>query len=82
MSKKSNLFDAIAVQGTDDGYRPRITEEFQPTNALAGSQEKLEVLRWRVEHGLPLWHWRDRAEVCFNVPDDLEAVLQSSAERS
>ena len=34
--------------------------EFRPTEALPGSNEKLEVLAQRVAMGLPLWHPDDR----------------------
>ena len=37
-----------------------LKEEFEPTTALPGSNEKLEVLARRVALGLPLWHPEDR----------------------
>ena len=35
---------------------------FTPTDAPAGSPEKLEILRRRYEHGLPLFHPCDRQD--------------------
>lgn len=37
-----------------------ISYDYQPTQAIPGSAEKLEVLRLRAEHGFPLWHSGDR----------------------
>jgi hypothetical protein len=59
MSRPPNLFKAIIAQGTDLGFVPRVTDQFCPTTAQAGSPEKIRVLRWRLEHGLPLWHALD-----------------------
>jgi hypothetical protein len=70
MSKQRNLFDAIARRGTDDGYHPRITKDFQPTKARAGSPEKIAVLRWRVERGMPLWHRRDESGYALESDED------------
>ena len=67
MSHKRNLFEAIATQGNDEGFSPRTTKEFRPTRALAGSPEKIAVLRWRMERGFPLWHRGDRGDFW---PDD------------
>jgi hypothetical protein len=35
-------------------------QEHQPTEALPGTLEKLDVLSERVRLGLPLWHPHDR----------------------
>lgn len=35
-------------------------DEFDFTNALPGSEEKLKVLAERIQQGLPLWHPSDR----------------------
>jgi hypothetical protein len=66
MSYQHNLFDAIVVQGSDLGFAPRITNQFRPTAAQAGSPEKIRVLRWRLEHGLPLWHELDGEAPVFH----------------
>jgi hypothetical protein len=68
MSRNFNLFAAIAVNGSDDGYDPRVTSEFRPTNAPAGSPEKIEELRRRVERGWPLWHALDRTDFSDDLP--------------
>jgi hypothetical protein len=34
-------------------------DEFVPTEAFGGSIEKIEILRSRLEKGLPLWHPND-----------------------
>lgn len=40
------------------------SDEFDGTDAMPGTEEKLRVLASRVQRGLPLWHPGDR--------DDLE----------
>jgi hypothetical protein len=62
MSANHNLFDTIAENGNDEGYVPRTTRGFRPTSAPAGSWEKIEELRRRVEHGWPLWHELDEPD--------------------
>lgn len=37
--------------------------EFQATDARPGSVEKVAVLSYRVERGLPLWHTDDRLDL-------------------
>jgi hypothetical protein len=43
-------------------YEPRAMDdnEYRPTSALPGSDEKKLVLAKRVQQGLPLWHPEDR----------------------
>jgi len=65
MSRNINLFEAIASDGSDLDFVPRITSEFQPTEAPAGSLEKIDVLRWRLEHGFPLFHKMDVTDVGY-----------------
>ena len=64
MAKKvNNVFEAILKYGHDEDFIPdEQNEEFQATDAPAGSQEKIEELRRRVELGQPLWHSTDRAD--------------------
>lgn len=58
-----NVFEAILKYGHDEDFLPRDKdEEFQPTNAPAGSPEKLEILAERVRSGHPLWHGEDRVD--------------------
>lgn len=75
MSQSRNLFDAIVAQGSDNGFRPRVTKEFQATSAQAGSPEKVAVLRWRMERGLPLWHRDDRTDL--GLDSDVEIPVFS-----
>ena len=63
MSKISmNVFEAILKYGHDEDFEPNRSNEFSATDAPAGSVEKIEELRRRVELGLPLWHNEDRCD--------------------
>ena len=64
MKNVRNVFEAILKYGHDEDFSPseREVEDFEPTNAPAGSQSKIEILRQRVELGLPLWHLEDRMD--------------------
>jgi hypothetical protein len=57
-----NVFEAIQKCGHDEDYAPRVSGEFMPTEAPAGSAEKLAEMARRIEAGLPLWHPSDRAD--------------------
>lgn len=57
-----NVFEAILEFGHDEDFAPVETDQFIPTEAPAGSPEKLEVLARRIKEGLPLWHPDDRAD--------------------
>jgi hypothetical protein len=57
-----NVFEAISEFGHDEDFAPLETEEFEPTEAPAGSLAKLEVMAERVQMGLPLWHREDRPD--------------------
>ena len=61
-SKINNVFEAILKYGHDEDFAPNEGEDFSSTAAPAGSQEKIEILRRRVEMGQPLWHQEDRAD--------------------
>ena len=60
--KVSNVFEAILKYGHDEDFAPTKSDEFEPTNAPAGSTDKIELLRRRVELGQPLWHDSDRRD--------------------
>ena len=62
MSNIRNVFDAIVKYGHDEDFNPEATACFEPTDAPAGSEAKIEVLRRRVEMGQPLWHEKDRCD--------------------
>lgn len=62
MKNVKNVFDAILKYGHDEDFNPEERSDFRPTDAPAGSAEKIEILRRRVEQGLPLWHVKDRVD--------------------
>lgn len=57
-----NVFDAILKYGHDEDFFPSEKDEFSPTDAPAGSDAKIEILRRRIAEGVPLWHDRDRQD--------------------
>ena len=60
--KINNVFEAILKYGHDEDFAPSESDQFRATAAPAGSQEKIDILRRRVESGQPLWHREDRAD--------------------
>ncbi|HJN11574.1 MAG TPA: hypothetical protein QF564_23025 [Pirellulaceae bacterium] len=62
MRRYRNVFEAIAGEGHEESFVPIETDDFEPADAPAGLPEKLELLRWRVEMGLPMWHDADRSD--------------------
>ncbi len=60
--KIKNVFEAILKYGHDEDFVPHESDEFSATDAPAGSDEKIEALRRRVELGMPLWHFEDRED--------------------
>lgn len=62
-SKIRNVFEAILKYGHDEDFLPDDEQDgFEATDAPAGSPEKIEILRRRVEQGQPLWHREDRRD--------------------
>jgi hypothetical protein len=57
-----NVFEAILQCGHDEDFVPHESDEFVPTDAPAGSPEKLATLARRIELGVPLWHPEDRSD--------------------
>ncbi len=57
-----NVFEAILECGHDEDFFPTETEDFGPTEAPAGSRDKIDILAQRVLRGEPLWHNEDRAD--------------------
>ena len=51
MSNVNNVFDAILKYGHDEDFMPEDREDFEPTDAPAGSDEKIAILRRRIEQG-------------------------------
>jgi hypothetical protein len=62
MANVRNVFEAILRYGHDEDWLPEAADDFEPTDAPAGSPEKIEILRRRIELGLPLWHEEDRID--------------------
>ena len=62
MDKVRNVFEAILKYGHDEDFVPVSSNDFEATSAPAGSEDKIEELRRRVELGLPLWHDNDRMD--------------------
>lgn len=57
-----NVFDFILKYGHDEDFVPEVNDGFTPTDAPAGSEEKIEILRNRIQLGQPLWHTEDRKD--------------------
>ena len=58
--KGESIFQYMAKRnGSDAGFVPKTTAGFEPTDALPGSEEKIEILKKRVQEGMPLWHKDD-----------------------
>jgi len=57
-----SVLEAIKLGFWD--FEPESTPQdlYDPTEALPGSHEKLDILAERVEQGLPLWHPSDRLD--------------------
>jgi hypothetical protein len=62
MRQMRNVFEAILKYGHDEDFAPSAEDDFFPTEAPAGSREKLDVLAERVLRGEPLWHPEDRPD--------------------
>lgn len=58
----TSVLDAIKLGWWDFEPDDQATGEFDPTEALPGSQEKIDVLAERARLGLPLWHRQDRLD--------------------
>ena len=61
MDKVNNVFEAILKYGHDEDFAPS-DSNFSPTDAPAGSMDKIDVMRDRIESGLPMWHDEDRCD--------------------
>ena len=58
-----NVFEAILECGHDEDFAPSGAEEdFDGTDAPAGSRAKIDILAKRVMQGQPLWHSSDRSD--------------------
>jgi len=61
-SKPRTIYEALLLQGHDEDFNPEPCAAFLPTDAPAGSPEKVAILTRRVELGQPLWHDEDRQD--------------------
>ena len=68
-----SVLDAIKLGYWD--FEPESVQvlEYECTDALPGSREKLDVLSKRIQSGLPLWHPEDRR--------DCEGLVSESQEK-
>jgi hypothetical protein len=62
MRQFQNVFEAINHDGHDENFLPNPSDDFVPTDAAPGSDEKIELLRKRITMGVPLWHQEDRGD--------------------
>ncbi|MFV1966452.1 MAG: hypothetical protein ACC628_13595 [Pirellulaceae bacterium] len=62
MTRFQNVFEAIHRDGHDENFLPSLSDEFTPTDAAPGSDQKIDLLRQRIAMGLPLWHDEDRGD--------------------
>lgn len=62
MDSINNVFEAILKYGHDEDFAPQASDKFEATDAPAGSDDKIEAFRRRVELGLPMWHEEDRCD--------------------
>jgi hypothetical protein len=58
----TSVLDAIKLGWWDFEPEDLATNDFDATEALPGSQAKVDVLAERARLGLPLWHRRDRVD--------------------
>jgi hypothetical protein len=70
-SGHNNIMDTIIRVGHDEDFEPQVDSQYKAmhwkaTSAGPGSEAKVEVLRQRVELGLPLWHEEDY-RICSRV---------------
>ncbi len=64
-----SVLDAIKLGMWDFEPDDRRSTDFSSTQALPGTDEKLEVLSERVSRGLPLWHPKDRQSYDESIHD-------------
>tara|TARA_B100001123_G_scaffold450869_1_gene624593 strand:+ start:9443 stop:9646 length:204 start_codon:yes stop_codon:yes gene_type:complete len=56
----NSVLDAIKSGNWDFEPDQQPSDDYDPTDALPGTDEKLTILAERVRRGLPLWHPSDR----------------------
>lgn len=55
-----SVLEAVKLGIWDFELDDQPTQNFQATDAIPGSIEKLDILAQRIQLGLPLWHPNDR----------------------
>lgn len=63
--RHENILRHVLMEKDDTGFEPISDRHFQPTNARAGSVEKIQILAERVESGYPLFHPHDNQLVSY-----------------
>ncbi len=75
-----SILDAIKLGVWDFEPCDVPANQFPPTRALPGTNEKIEVLAERLSQGLPLWHPSDRQTVLeLLAVDNAGSVLEDYA---
>ena len=65
----NSVLDAIKEGMWDYEPEKTATNKYDSTEALPGTDAKLDILAERVQQGLPLWHPSDRRTYDDNEPD-------------
>lgn len=75
-----SVFEWCELYGDEFGYSPDFIDG-TPTNAPAGSREKVRVIKERADKGLVLWHpWDDSSQLYSSVVNDsIKSPLSQSA---
>lgn len=66
--QEGTVFEALAF-GQGEAYEPS-NESFEPTDAIPGSIAKVDVMRSRLDRGLPVHHPNDRRYYGDDQDDD------------
>jgi hypothetical protein len=69
-----SVLEAIKLGQWDFEPPETAPNEFDPADAMPGTQEKLSVMAERVQRGLPIWHKSDREEM--DAPSPLTRILE------
>lgn len=65
----TSVLEAIKLGHWDFDPEMSARGEYDSTEAMPGTEEKIAVLARRLERGLPLWHPRDRRTYKDNDKD-------------
>ena len=72
---RKSILEAVKMRYWD--FEPAAVDfsEFEPSDAMPGTQEKLGAMAERIRRGMPLWHVADRADM--EAPAPREVVNRS-----